>query len=208
MAEETPMLLDRGLIQRTVTRVNTMKRIWFLGWLLGTAMAANAHLNSVSYSSINVEEYNVYMEFRYTLLCTLELFRIDTNNDRVLSEEEMAAGKPMIFYYLKNKIKVLSGGKQLKLVIAKMEFAEEDDDAYLICHLIFRGKKVNEPIILFCNVSEETDANHRHIAEIKLPDTQGVFIFTRENYFDSQSSPLIQEAESAVNIQTATTTIE
>ncbi|MBD3267647.1 hypothetical protein GF373_13340 [bacterium] len=185
-----------------------MKRIaWFLCAFCFFPAITRPHLNSISYSTIAIEESKVRIQFRYTYLCTIELFQIDKNMDQQLSPAELTQGKEMIFYYLKNKFKVLSNGRQLKMILKNIQFKEEENDAFTICDLVFPSSNPLGQVIVFCNVSEEVDPYHRNIAEIEIGDKKGLFIFKKENYFDSANSVLIQEP--ALNpIQSATSATE
>jgi hypothetical protein len=171
-----------------------MKRVCLIVFLLVCCgWGAEAHLNSLSYSTILMKEKSVHIHFRYTYLCTIELFQVDTNKDKTLSADELATLEQPLFYYLNNKIKVLSGGRQLEMQLKNLRFVVEDEEAYTVCELDFVSEEPLGQVILFCNVSEEVDPFHRHIAEIKMDDEKGVFFFKRDNYFDSQASTLVKE---------------
>lgn len=169
-----------------------------LNILLGSAPTAHAHLNSVSYSMIDITDKEVRIELRYTLLCTLELFPADRDGDFSLSDEELKDLKPMMFYYLNNKIKVLSGGLQLKMEIKHLRFSVEEDDSFVIADLSFPAKEAAiESVIILCNLSEEADIYHRNLSQIKMKGEEYLFVFTNSNYFNSLHPPKSQSAKSA-----------
>ncbi|MEW6238951.1 MAG: hypothetical protein AB1656_26505 [Candidatus Omnitrophota bacterium] len=167
-----------------------MARLFFSTLLLILSCPCQAHLNSVSFSSIVVSATEVRVELRFTLICTLELFPADKNGNNLLSAEELSAVKPAMYYYLTNKIKILSGGRQLRMVLRDLTFEVEEDDSYTIFQLAFPRSEESKNLIIFCNVSEEADPYHRNLAEIKLGDKDYLFVFTNVNYFDSAHPPL------------------
>ncbi len=177
-----------------------MKRC--LGILLSLALftaLASAHLNSFSYSSIDISENEINIELRFTLICTLELFNADPDGDLILTQKELDAIKPLMYYYLSNKIKVLSGGRQLKFDLLKMSHeTEEDEESFVVMQLSYKSTKPLESVIILCNVSEENDPFHRNIAGIKIKDKEFLFVFTSNNYFNSDNPPKPKTAASDV----------
>ena len=169
-----------------------MKRrsFWCVLAILGWTTSAWCHLNSLSYSTIEIKENEIRWELRFTLLCTLELFSVDLNNDNFLSKEELEAAWPMMYYYLNNKIKVMEGGRQLKLTLRDISFKVEADDSYTVFQLSYAiPQKKSDQILLLCNVQEETDPYHRDLAEITLNDDTYLFVFNNINYFDTAHIP-------------------
>ncbi|MFB3785137.1 MAG: hypothetical protein ACE15F_02080 [bacterium] len=163
-----------------------MKRLFFVtSFLLLTAGLTFAHLNSLSDSVVEMKEDEIQLKLRFTLVCTLELFQIDLNGDLLLSEEEIQPVKPMMFYYLSNKIKVLADGRQLKMEMKSVTFKVEEDDSYVTFDLRFPFKKKPDAFLVLCNVLEETDPYHRNLSEIRLNGKQYLFVFTNSNYFNS-----------------------
>ncbi len=164
-----------------------MKKSIFLTavFLSLTSGPAFAHLNSISDSVIELKEDEIQLKLRFTLVCTLELFQIDLNGDLLLSEEEIQPVKPMMFYYLSNKIKVLADGRQLKMEMRSVTFKVEEDDSYVTFDLHFPFKKKPGAFLVLCNVLEETDPFHRNLSEIKLNGKEYLFVFTNSNYFNS-----------------------
>jgi len=176
-----------------------MKR--FLGILLSLALfatLASAHLNSFSYSSIEIGETEINIELRFTLICTLELFNADPDGDMILTKKELDAIKPLMYYYLSNKIKILAGGRQLKFDLKKMYHETKEDESLVVMQLSYKSAKPIKSVIILCNVSEENDPFHRNIAEIKMKDKQYLFVFTADNYFNSDNPPKPQAAVSGV----------
>ncbi|HOL92808.1 MAG TPA: hypothetical protein PLH79_00535 [bacterium] len=153
--------------------------------LLGAAGLSTAHLNSISDSVIELRNNEIQMKLRFTLICTLELFQIDLNGDLILSEEEIQPVKPMMYYYLSNKIKVLADGRQLKMEMRNVTFKVEEDDSYVTFDLRFPFQKKPDAFLVLCNVLEETDPYHRNLAEIKMNGNEYLFVFTNTNYFNS-----------------------
>jgi hypothetical protein len=150
---------------------------------------ADAHLNSMSFSKIEVKENEVRWEMKFTLLCTLELFAVDVNNDNFLQEDELKSAWSMMYYYLSNKIKVLSEGKQLRMVLKDITFSVEEDDSYTVFDLSFPFRQDPKGFLFLCNVQEETDPYHQGMAEIHLKDASYAFVFSNVNYFDSINIP-------------------
>ncbi len=150
-----------------------------------------SHLNSVSYSTITVKDEAIHVEFRYTLICTLELFQVDADSDSFLTKEELNPARDMIYYYLTNKIKVLCNGRQLQANLKNISFKVEEDDSYTIFDLVYPTHDKPKDLIILCNVSEEVDPYHRNLAEIKLGDKEYLYVFTNDNYFDSRNPPPI-----------------
>ncbi|RJP26756.1 MAG: hypothetical protein C4527_14555 [Candidatus Omnitrophota bacterium] len=148
-----------------------------------------AHLNSFSFSTIEIKEDAIHMELRLTLICTLELFPVDTDANQFLSEEELKAFRSMMYYYLTNKLKILNSGRQLHLVLKDISFHVEEDDSYTVFNLVIPLRKPLENVIILCNVLEETDPYHRNLSEIKMKGNEYLFIFTNDNYFDSSKPP-------------------
>ncbi len=150
---------------------------------------AFSHLNSLSYSTIESTSQSVRVELKLTLICTLELFSVDANNDGYLSKEELEPAKSAMYYYINNKIKVLSGGKQLRMLLRDLGFRVEEEDSYTVFDLEFPKVKGHDEFVMICNVIEETDPYHRNLAEIKVDDEEYLFVFTNMNYFDSKNPP-------------------
>lgn len=165
------------------------RRFLYLFFFVWISYPAVSHPNSVSYSTIEFRDKEIRIELRYTLLCTLELFQADSDNDQKLTEEELEAIKPLMFYYLNNKIKVLSHSRQLRLAIRKMRFSIEEDDSYVIMELAYLSPDTLESAIIFCNLSEEVDAYHRNLSQIKIGEKEYLFVFTNTNYFNSVDPP-------------------
>lgn len=153
------------------------------------AMPSHAHLNSMSFSKIEVKENEVRWQMKFTLLCTLELFAVDMDNNNFLSDEELKSAWSMMYYYLSNKIKVLSEGKQLRMVMKDIKFSVEEDDSYTVFELSFPFRQNPQGFMFMCNVQEETDPYHQAMAEIYLPKDSYLFVFSNVNYFDSQNVP-------------------
>lgn len=157
---------------------------------LVAAAPAEAHLNSISYSDIAIGEKEIEWELSFTLLCTLELFSVDADHDNFLSKEELRSAWPMMFYYLSNKVKVMNGGRQLRMNLKDIRFEVREDDSYTVFDLRFTFPQRRVPQTLFvCNVQEETDPYHRNLAEIALEDGTYMFVFNNMNYFDSANIP-------------------
>lgn len=150
---------------------------------------ASAHLNSMSFSKIEVKENEVRWEMKFTLLCTLELFAVDVDNDNFLSKDELKSAWSMMYYYLSNKIKVLSEGKQLRMVLKDISFSVEEDDSYTVFDISFPFRQNPQSFIFLCNVQEETDPYHQGMAEIHLKDAAYAFVFSNVNYFDTVNIP-------------------
>ncbi len=153
------------------------------------AQTSSAHLNSMSFSKIEVKESEVHWQMKFTLLCTLELFAVDVDSNNFLSEEELKSAWSMMYYYLSNKIKVLGGGRQLRMVLKDISFSVEEDDSYTVFELSFPFRQKPDGFIFLCNVQEETDPYHQALAEIHLADESYAYVFSNVNYFDSQNIP-------------------
>lgn len=149
----------------------------------------HAHLNSMSFSKIEVKDEEVHWQMKFTLLCTLELFAVDVDNNNFLSDEELKSAWSMMYYYLSNKIKVLSEGKQLRMVLKDIHFSVEEDDSYTVFELSFPFRQDPDGFLFLCNVQEETDPYHQGMAEIYLPKESYVFVFSNVNYFDTKNIP-------------------
>lgn len=146
-----------------------------------------AHLNSMSFSKIEIKENEVRWEMKFTLLCTLELFAVDVNSDNFLQEDELKSAWSMMYYYLSNKMKVLTDGKQLRMVLKDISFSVEEDDSYTVFDLSFPFRQNPEDFVFLCNVQEETDPYHQAMAEIHLPKESYAFVFSNVNYFDTSN---------------------
>ena len=153
------------------------------------ATPSYSHLNSMSFSKIEVKENEVRWQMKFTLLCTLELFAVDVDNNNFLSDEELKSAWSMMYYYLSNKIKVLSEGKQLRMVLKDIKFSVEEDDSYTVFELSFPFRQNPQGFMFLCNVQEETDPYHQGMAEIYLPKENYLFVFSNVNYFDTQNVP-------------------
>ena len=112
-----------------------------------------------------------------------------------------------MLYYLKNKIKVLSGGRQLPMVLDDLSFITEPEDSYTVFKITFPGYGIIKDPIILCNVLEETDPYHRNISGIEIGDIEYTFIFTNSNYFNSAQIPPYVETR-ARNIQSTTSTVK
>jgi len=166
--------------------------------LLFLSLPCQAHFNSISFSSIVASSTEVRIELRLTLICTLELFPADKDGDGLLSDEELAAVKPSMYYYLANKIKILSGGRQLRMMMQDLTFKVEEDDSYTIFQLAFPRSEESKNLIILCNVMEEADPYHRNLAEIQSGDKDYLFVFTNVNYFDSANPPVSPSEPSSI----------
>ena len=184
-----------------------MKR-WFLiqFFLAGLVLSAWGHVNSISYSKITVLDNEIHVQLRNTLLCTLELFAVDLDGNSILTKEELDPAKPAMFYYLNNKIKILSGGRQLPMALKEVTFRVEEDDSYTIFDLVFPTYKKPNDWMIFFNLSEEVDSYHRNLSEITIDDKKYLFVFNNTNYFDSRNPPP-PEAKSGIP-PSATATIK
>lgn len=162
-----------------------MKRIIFLlaAYLFAMPFAA-AHLNSYSFSTISINEESIEYELRFPYVNTIELFAVDKNMDQVLSEDELEPAKQVMFYYFDNKIKVLSQGRQLQMVLKDVIFNNEEDEAVIEVHFEFPGYQAPEPAIILCNVSEEVDPFHQNIGVIEKDGKRYLFTFTKASYLD------------------------
>lgn len=165
-----------------------------------------SHLNSISYALIDIGEKEVKIELRLTLICMLELFTVDTDGDLKLSEKELEPVKPVVFYYLNNKIKILSGGQQLRMEMKSMRFSVEEDDSYVTIDLRFPREKTTGEVVVLNNVLEETDPFHRNIAEVKTKDKEAIFVFTNSNYLDTRTMPAGVNIDSPTAIESAAKT--
>ncbi len=168
----------------------SMKRVCFLAWgMVILVHGAWSHFNSISFSTIEIKEKEVRMELRYTFLCVLELFQADQNNDQKLSEEELEKISSPFYFYLNNKIKILGGGRQLRMVLKRIRFAIEETDSFVVLDLSFSSQESLDSVIILCNLSEETDSYHRNLSQIKIGEKEYFFIFTNQNYFNSIDPP-------------------
>lgn len=162
-----------------------MKRfILALAVCLFVSPFVQAHMNSYSFSTIKVKEESIQYELRFPYLNTIELFAVDKDMDQVLSKDELEPAKQVMFYYFDNKIKVLSQGRQLQMVLNTVEFNNEDGDAVIIVHFEYPGYQAPEDAIIFCNVSEEVDPFHQNIAVIEKDGKRYLFTFTKTSYLD------------------------
>ncbi|MDP8243008.1 MAG: hypothetical protein P9L94_02920 [Candidatus Hinthialibacter antarcticus] len=162
-----------------------MKRILtFLLLCVAAAPYAAAHLNSYSFSTITIDEESILYELRFPYVNTIELFAVDKNMDQVLTEEELEPAKQVMFYYFDNKIKILSQGRQLQMVLKDVVFNNEEDDAVIIVHFEFPGYQAPGPAIILCNVSEEVDPFHQNIGVIEKDGKRFLFTFTKASYLD------------------------
>lgn len=154
-----------------------------LAW---SANPASAHLYSVSYSTIEIATDEIRVEMRHPLICVLELFPIDQDGDQYLTDEEIEPAIQAIYYYLTNKIKVLSAGRQLSMRMTDVYFEVGEEESYLIYDLRFERVEPDRPFILFNNIQEEVDPYHRNIALVVVDGREYLFVFTNANYFDSR----------------------
>lgn len=180
-----------------------IKRTLF-GILIAFALAqtsAWAHLNSVSFSTIKLSTQAVQIELRSTVICVLELFPVDKNGDQILAEEEVAPYRQVMYFYLSNKIKVLSGGAQLKMSMRDITFEEGDGESYLVYDLWYKRRDPSQPVIIINNIQEETDPYHRNLSVIEKDGREHLFVFTQENYLNTSDpsalTPIRQSAPAA-----------
>ncbi len=174
--------------------------------LLIPTLSSWSHLNSLSYSLIDINDKEVHIELRLTLICMLELFTVDIDGDLLLTQKELEPVKPVMYYYLNNKLKILSGGQQLRMELKTLDFSVEEDDSYVTVDLYYPRPKPSSGIVILNNVLEETDPFHRNIAEIKTKGKESVFIFTNANYFDTRAMPPADRKANPAVIQPATKT--
>ncbi|MBI1390541.1 MAG: hypothetical protein GC154_19070 [bacterium] len=175
-----------------------------------------AHLNSYSFSTVTIKDEEIGFELRFPYINTIELFAADKNMDQVLSKEEIEAAQQVMYYYFANKIKALSEGRQLQLVMNDARFAEEDDQSFLVIDFTFAGYRKPENVYILCNVSEEVDPYHQNIAVIKKDGKQYLFTFTSSTYLDVNGitpdmeikDPRLRKRPRADTIQNATDLIQ
>lgn len=187
--------------------MNLLRILFPLLILITLSIPCHAHLNSISYSTIEVATDEIRIELRFTLICTLELFSVDVDGDGILTKEELQPAKPAMYYYLTNKIKILSGGRQLRMILRDLTFKVEEDDAYTIFELAYPKTNESDEFILLCNVLEETDPYHKNLAEIKYSGNDYLFVFTNINYFNSKTAST-EETKPANMPGSATSTLQ
>ncbi len=148
------------------------------------APTALSHLNSFSFSTITIKDESIVYTLRFPYVNTVELFAVDANMDQVLTQNELEPAKQVMFYYFDNKIKVLSGGRQLQMVLNEVVFNNEEDEAAIEVTFEFPGYQAPEPAIIFCNVSEEVDPFHQNIGVIEKDGKRFLYTFTKTSYLD------------------------
>lgn len=169
-----------------------------LGLLGSLALQANAHLNSVSFSTITIEDATLSIEVRSTLICVLELFPVDVDGDQILTKAELTPAEQVMFFYLNNKIKVLNGGSQMPMRMKNVRFEVGPEDSYVIYDLTFPREFPQQPVLIMNNIQEETDPYHRNISVVHMEEKEYLFVFTQQNYLNSgrpeQLTPLRKRA--------------
>ena len=162
---------------------------------------AFAHLNSYSYAEIEIGAEEIVYELRVDVLTLVELFQIDQNGDWIVDESEIERTRQLIYYYLRNKIKVLSGGKQLPLDLRSVEYKREPQP-HVALVMRFVCPNSDEDCVMFCNVSEETDPFHRSISSVRIGDEEYQFVFTKENYLTVPAT--LRRAAASEEVSSAT----
>ncbi len=163
--------------------------------------SAFAHMNSFSYAEIEVGAEKIDYELRVDVLTLVELFQMDRNGDWVIDDDEVTQTWQMLFYYLKNKIKVLCGGRQLPLDLRSVKYSKEPQPHVRI-NMRFTCPTSDEECVMFCNVSEETDPFHRSISLVKIGDEEYQFVFTNQNYLTVPAA--MREAAASGTVSSAT----
>lgn len=161
-------------------------------FLIGLTLSASAHINSFSYADINISSKEVYFDLKMTQRTTLELFNLDTDLDGAIQPEELDDAWEVLYYYLDNKIKVLSGNaalgmagyQQLKPEIVKLSYFRDEYDAYLRVQFRYQRDDSEAALSIFNNLSEETDPFHRSLANLTTTAGKFRFVFSRFNYLE------------------------
>lgn len=173
-----------------------MKRtLLFLPLLLTVSLAARAHLNSFSFLQIDVDESEIRVDLMMTQRTTLELFALDTNYDTALQQDELDAAWEVLYYYIDNKIKVLSGSpdggltgyRQLKPEILSIAYVTDRYDAYVRIVMRYKRRDPKAVLQIVNNISEETDPYHRSLAQLTTAKGKAAYVFTRYNYLQIES---------------------
>ncbi len=163
--------------------------------LVSVSLAAQAHLNSFSFLSIDVDESEIKVDLMMTQRTTLELFALDTNYDTALQQDELDAAWEVLYYYIDNKIKVLSGSpdggltgyRQLKPEILSIAYVTDKYDAYVRVVMRYKRRDPKSALQIVNNISEETDPYHRSLAQLTTAKGNAAYVFTRYNYLEIKS---------------------
>lgn len=136
----------------------------------------HAHQNSMGYAHFKVSSKSVFLHLKILPHDADSILRIDKNQDKAISQNEISPMEPLIFFYIQSKLKILYGGKPCAFSPGKLTYEESQKYMQIEARYQCAGEK---KFLVQSGLFLEEDPGFRLVGKMDVKGREEEWIFQK-----------------------------